>query len=213
MANPTALLVTEFNTVKQSCTLVGVRFDDEAVADYFDWMVDRGLVPGEFGRCWLHTHPGDCPLPSLLDEETFGRVFGRCDWAVMFILAKGGDTYCRLRFNAGPGGEILLPVKVRWDLGFGHGTAQVEWLAEYKKNVTEEVRSLAASKTCDRGQSFEALLAEGDCEPGNGAVQTPADLADLPIGFDELPPDLDMERVGSLAELWDDDEEDDIHGH
>ena len=49
--------------------------------------------------------PDDCPSPSSVDEETFARVFGGCDWAVMFILARGGATYARLRFNTGPGAK------------------------------------------------------------------------------------------------------------
>ena len=59
----------------------------------------------QFGRIWVHTHPGNCPQPSSVDEETFARVFGRTDWAVMFILARGGQSYARLRFHVGPGGD------------------------------------------------------------------------------------------------------------
>src|SRR5947209_14095353 len=42
----------------------------------------------QFARLFMHTHPGNSPQPSATDEETFARVFGRCDWAVMFILAR-----------------------------------------------------------------------------------------------------------------------------
>jgi hypothetical protein len=42
-------------------------------------------------------------------------VFGACDWAAMIIVARGGATYCRLRFNIGPGGEMLLPLEVDWE--------------------------------------------------------------------------------------------------
>ena len=52
--------------------------------------VDAGRRPEQFARIWLRTHPGDCPRPSSTDEDTFDRVFGRVDWAVMFILAAGG---------------------------------------------------------------------------------------------------------------------------
>lgn len=136
--SPPELLVTDFITVKQRCTAVTVKFDDDAVADHFEDMVDRGLKPDQFARCWLHTHPGGSPTPSGVDEETFERVFGCCDWAIMFILAHGGATYARLRFNAGPGGEMLLPVSVRWDLPIGQ-VDQAAWLAEYQANVTEEI--------------------------------------------------------------------------
>ena len=87
------LLIEEFVTVKQTTTEVSVDFLDEAVADFFEAQVDLGRKPEQFARLWLHTHPGDGPTPSMTDEETFNRVFGRCDWAVMFILARTGKTY------------------------------------------------------------------------------------------------------------------------
>ena len=61
---------------------MSVAFEDEAVADFFDQQVDRGLRPAQFARIWVHTHPGGWPEPSLTDEETFQKVFGRTDWAV-----------------------------------------------------------------------------------------------------------------------------------
>ena len=74
--------------MRQVCTGVSVAFDDQAVADFFDRQVDLGRRPEQFGRIWVHTHPGNSPEPSMTDEDTFARVFGRTDWAVMFILAR-----------------------------------------------------------------------------------------------------------------------------
>src|SRR5436190_13278551 len=51
--------IVDVQLVKQSCTAVSVAFDDLAVADFFDAQVDRGLRPEEFGRIWVHTHPGN----------------------------------------------------------------------------------------------------------------------------------------------------------
>ena len=99
-------------TVKQRVTVASVAFDDAAVADFFDQQIDLGRKPQQFLRIWLHTHPGDSASPSSTDEETFARVFGNSDWAVMFILARGGQTYARLRFNVGPGGHVQIPVEV-----------------------------------------------------------------------------------------------------
>ena len=86
------LLVEDVRLIGQQTTIVSVEFDDEAVADFFDEQVDAGLPPERFFRLWLHTHPGDSAAPSSTDEETFQRVFGRCDWAVMAILAEEGQT-------------------------------------------------------------------------------------------------------------------------
>ncbi|MFQ5491855.1 MAG: hypothetical protein ACE5GE_14145 [Phycisphaerae bacterium] len=187
MPDPTELLVTEFGTVKQQCTLVGVSFDDQAVADYFEQMVDRDLKPDQFARCWLHTHPGDSPEPSGLDEDTFDRVFGRCDWAIMFILARGGVTYCRLRFNAGPGAELLLPVRVRWDLPFGE-VDQDQWRAEYEANVVAEP-PMAGTRMCERGHRLDVF----DPPWGEQAIDHPgSELAGFDFGFDETEADDEL---------------------
>src|SRR5262249_55005204 len=111
-----------------------VAFDDTAVADFFDAQVDRGLSPQQFARIWLHTHPGDSPVPSRTDELTFARVFGGCDWAVMGILACGGASYARLRFSTGPGGEMEIPMVVDFRASFGQSDPGA-WQAEYEANV------------------------------------------------------------------------------
>jgi proteasome lid subunit RPN8/RPN11 len=108
------LYVQDFVTVKQRTSYVTVTFADDAVADHFDACVDAGLPPARFARIWCHTHPGSSPKPSGTDEHTFERVFGSCDWSIMFIVSRTGETYARLAFNAGSGGEILLPVIVDW---------------------------------------------------------------------------------------------------
>jgi hypothetical protein len=112
-------------------------FDDASVADFFDRQVDAGRHPEQFARAWLHTHPGTCSAPSGTDEETFARVFGRSDWAIMFILAAGGQTYSRLSFHVGPGGSLELPVSVDYSLPFG-ASDRGAWTREYEDNVWVE---------------------------------------------------------------------------
>ena len=129
------LLVEEFVTVKQDVTVASVAFDDEAVADFFDSQVDLGRKPEQFGRIWLHTHPGNSPSPSGTDEATFHRVFGKCQWAVMFILARGGKSFARLRFNVGPGGHAAIPVDIDYSRPFGP-TDRESWEIEYHANIT-----------------------------------------------------------------------------
>lgn len=132
------LIIDDFVTVKQITSPVSVVFDDRSVADYFEAQVDLGRRPGQFARVWLHTHPGDCTYPSGTDEQTFERVFRGCDWAVMFILARGGQTYCRLRFNTGPGGQVELPVEVDYSERFA-GSDHEGWRDEYELNVQPEM--------------------------------------------------------------------------
>ena len=124
------LFVEDICLVRQDCTLCSVQFDDAAVADLFDHLVDQGLRPEQFARVWIHTHPGESASPSSVDETTFRNVFGKCDWAVMFILAKGGATTARLQFRAGPGGSLRLPVRIDWSRPFT-GSDEQEWQTEY----------------------------------------------------------------------------------
>jgi hypothetical protein len=136
------LYVQDFVTVRQEVTAVTVRFLDEAVADHFDRCLDNGLAPQRSGRLWIHTHPGDSPLPSSTDEETFDRGFGPCDWAVMMILAHSGQSFARLALNTGPGAELEIPVRVDWSAWPESlvGKASLvdhasQWREEYQANI------------------------------------------------------------------------------
>ena len=128
------LLVRDFVTVKQRVTSVSVKFDDPGVADFFDRQVDLGRRPEQFARLWCHSHPGMSPEPSGTDEETFRRVFGGCDWAGMMIVSTNRSAYCRLSFNVGPGGQVLIPVQIDYTVPF-EGTDHKAWDAEYAANV------------------------------------------------------------------------------
>jgi len=134
VAEDDLLYVEDVQLVRQRCTVASVAFDDDSVANFFDRCVDQGLKPAQFGRIWIHTHPGVSPEPSGTDEATFGRMFGTSDWALMFILARGGATYARLRFNVGPGGDVLLPVDVDYSRPF-HASDWIAWEQEYLAHV------------------------------------------------------------------------------
>jgi proteasome lid subunit RPN8/RPN11 len=128
------LIIEQFVMVSQYTSSASVEFDDQAVAEFFEDQFEQGRRPEQFARLWIHTHPGDSPHPSQLDEATFERVFGPCDWAVMAIVARGGDTYARLRFNVGPGGECEIPIEIAWDQPFEAAEPEA-WEAEYLANV------------------------------------------------------------------------------
>jgi proteasome lid subunit RPN8/RPN11 len=128
------LFVREFITIKQEVTAVSVKFDDSAVADFFDSQVDLGRKPEQFARVWLHSHPGDSPEPSGIDEETFERVFGHCQWAVLFVVAQDNKTFAKLSFNVGPGGHVLIPTEIDYGHDFGPSDHEL-WDAECAANV------------------------------------------------------------------------------
>jgi hypothetical protein len=52
----------------------------------------------------------------------------------MLILANGGDVYARLRFNVGPGGEVLIPVEVDYGCEFAASDPEA-WELEYQTNI------------------------------------------------------------------------------
>ena len=157
------LYVADFVTVRQQVSVVSVSFDDEAVADLFEDQVDLGRQPEQFARIWCHSHPGDCPHPSRTDEETFQRVFGRCDWAVMFIIARGEKIYCRLRFNVGPGGEIEIPVEIDYSQSF-EASDETAWEKEFQSNIISFQPIQTAALELDSfnldGRSLPAVLVE-----------------------------------------------------
>ncbi|MEI8373508.1 MAG: hypothetical protein WCJ35_11830 [Planctomycetota bacterium] len=136
-ATDNLLNIEDVALVRQNCDLASVMLDDQAVADYFDRQVDAGCHPEQFGRIWIHTHPGSSPQPSATDEQTFARVFGRTEWSVMFILAREGRTYARLQFHVGPGGSVLLPVEVDYSRAFA-ASDHAAWQTEYVANVEVE---------------------------------------------------------------------------
>jgi hypothetical protein len=182
------LLVEDVRLVRQCCTPFSVQFDDQAVADFFDEQVDLGRKPDQFARLWAHTHPGDSPMPSGTDEETFARCFGRCDWAVMFILAQGGETYARLRFGVGPGGSLVIPVEVDFTRGFA-GSDHEAWAEEYCANVVD-MDSLREGvlderwETTDRSEApDEFRLAWDDYVDGEGSIPEDERLLQL----DDIP--------------------------
>jgi hypothetical protein len=151
------LFVEDLQLVRQTCTPLSVEFDDQSVADFFDEEVDAGRRLEQFSRIWVHTHPADSPQPSGTDERTFARVFGLADWAVMFILASGGQCYARLRYNVGPGADVELKVDIEYSRPFA-ATDFESWHDEYQANIqlppveqpkVGEVRSKAAANERD----------------------------------------------------------------
>jgi proteasome lid subunit RPN8/RPN11 len=124
------LYVEDVRLVRQCCTVVSVCFDDTAVAEFFDEQVDAGRQPEQFGRIWIHTHPANSARPSQVDEETFERVFGGCDWAVMFILACGGQQYGRLQLRLPSGGAFEIPACVDFRRSFAK-TEFAAWNREF----------------------------------------------------------------------------------
>lgn len=139
------LFIEDVMMVKQVCSGVTVEFDEDAVNAYVEDMAELGYTMDQCFRVWIHTHPGSSPTPSGVDETTFAKCFGAPAWSVMFIIAKGGDTYCRIKYTAGPGYAMTLPVEVTTDCAFP-GVNYDEWIAEYEDCCSREIWTSVESK-------------------------------------------------------------------
>ena len=191
------LLIEDFVTVKQTATAASINFSDEAVADFFDQQVDEGRQPEQFARCWIHTHPGNCPNPSCVDEETFARVFGGSDFAIMLILANGGDVYARLRFNVGPGGDVLIPVEVDYDCMFAASDPEA-WDLEYQTNIEVRHTDLAFF---GRGRSRFGGTVDTDEMFGSDLCMDEVTVAEL-AGMDPAEREFVLGELGCDPDSW-----------
>lgn len=117
--------VMHFLMIEQENSVAYVEFKDNAVNDYMERMFDAGWQPRDCLRVWIHTHPGSSANPSGQDETTFQDCFGSADHAVMFILARGGEIYCRIREGTV---SNLLPVRIDYEVA-----DNPEWMTEYAR--------------------------------------------------------------------------------
>ena len=192
------LCVIDFQTVQQETTVASISLDDQSIANLFDEQVDAGRKPEQFFRLWLHSHPGNSPTPSTVDEETFVRVFGRCDWAGMCVIARQGKTYARLRFNIGPGGEVLIPVCVDYSLPFGP-SEQEAWQAEYDANIKP-------AALC-RGLVFEDELSLDSTEPDLNEYSLPQDILEQLEDMEPTERKVVLDELAIRPDLWGDESE------
>jgi len=132
------LLVTDFVLVKQKCTTVTFDLDPEDGVEHAERMMDKGIPPWACMNILIHTHPGDSPSPSGVDEKNFKSAFSHPNWAIMFIIAEGGSCYCRMKVNVGPGSINELKVAVDWSTPFC-GSDPNGWEDEYKAKVSKAV--------------------------------------------------------------------------
>jgi hypothetical protein len=109
----------------------------------------------------------------------------------MFIMARGGKSYARLRFNVGPGGDVLLPVEVDYGRSFV-ATDVKAWEAEYKANIRPETISLLGWEP-DLAGPRACIGSRGPSSSGNSLISP-----DLVEELEEMEP---AERQAILDEL------------
>jgi len=201
------LFVTDFTLVKQKVTAVSVSFEDESVANYFADQVEAGRKPEQFARVWLHSHPGSSPEPSMTDEQTFARVFGSCDWSVMCIVAQDSGTFARLRFSAGPGGEVKIPVCV--DYGYEFDAADFEvWKQQYKANVIEDtVFSFSGKEKKTKAQQENEVEVFGGSDEFQDTMFSSEDLLEELEMMHPAQRQAFMDELAVKSDFWDEETE------
>ena len=198
------LFITDVVLVKQKVTAVSVSFEDDSVADLFEDQVEAGRKPEQFARIWLHTHPGDSPDPSMTDESTFARVFGGCDWAVMFIVGRNSNTYAILRFNVGPGGEVKIPVCIDYNCQFEAADFEL-WKQQYLANAVEDTTFSLIGKPKTKSKEQK-----GDFFGGDGFEREPFFTSQGLLGeiesMDPMEREMFMEELAERSDFWDENE-------
>jgi len=189
------LYVYDFMLIEQESSAASVDFKDEDVANFAMDMAEAGLEPMEFMRIWIHTHPHMSAAPSATDEETFNRAFGGCDWAVMAIVSKTGDRYCRIQLNNGPvsGVYIKIPIEVDFTSYNFHASSTENWKKQYENKVTK--KSFVYSGRGNYPSNYKTLYGHGPhmgwnewdedwCEAYNG-FSGHGSIADMDIDADD----------------------------
>jgi len=142
----------------------------------------------------------------MTDEQTFARVIGSCDWSVMCIVAQDGGTFARLRFNAGPGGEVKIPVCV--DYGYEFDAADFEvWKQQYLANVIEDSAfSLTGKSKSTSGKQQDETDIFGNTGFEETSVFTSQDLLSEIDSMEPMEREMFMEELAIRSDFWDESE-------
>ena len=143
----------------------------------------------------------------MTDENTFARVFGNCDWSVMCIVAQDSGTFARLRFNAGPGGEVKIPVCVDYSYEFDAADFEL-WKQQYKANVTEDNTFKLTGKSKQKSGDTQQEIGIFGSEDFGGVSQYSSQ--DLLGEIDEMDPmerEIFMDELAVRSDFWDEEVE------
>ena len=128
-------VVTDLWFPQQTCTAATVEFDDEDIAAQIDelqthtpWM----SASASGSTLTLAT----APTPVAQTIQTFSKVLGHFDWAVMAILAKGGKSYARIKHDA-PAGITDGKIEYKIPMGMYSGGYE-EWDQILADKVSEQ---------------------------------------------------------------------------
>jgi hypothetical protein len=115
------LIIEDFIIPKQECCSVSIDIDTEDLSDkaFEVWEKDKSMDFWRTTSVWIHTHPGTSASPSTVDETQWKEQCEKVENSksesggifIMYILAKGGEEYCRMKIK-GVDTTISVPVEV-----------------------------------------------------------------------------------------------------
>ena len=141
------MVINDFILVRQQVSPVTVNLDMKWWGDRQVELFERdGIEPWQLS-CWTHTHPAGVNRPSQLDERTMRESFGAWDLALMLILTRSGDFYCRLEFNHEYAPQLSqrfsleCPVRTTWQGPLWQSVSEdtlSQWQDEFSRLVSVE---------------------------------------------------------------------------
>jgi hypothetical protein len=118
----------------------------------------------------------------------------------MAIVAQEGSTYARLRFNAGPGGEVKIPVYVDYNCEFDASDFEV-WQQQYMANVVEDNIFALTSKSKKHKQADKVDVFGSDGFEDFGSL-TDHDLLSEIDSMDPMERQYFMEELAIRSDFW-----------
>lgn len=182
------LLVMDMYLPKQVVNEASNKFDDDDLDDMMFALSEQGHNPINVSRVWIHTHPGNSAAPSSTDWNTFEATFSKYNWAIMFILAEGGETSCWYNSKGDPekrlpGFSGFIDVDVDWHLSF-EGSDVNKWKAEIEEKVRRQV--IVARRETYSAKGLPAPTKPVSTYRSGGRGGYAYDYLDSEYGFDNL---------------------------
>jgi hypothetical protein len=114
----------------------------------------------------------------------------------MFVLAQDNKTYARLRFNVGPGGEVLIPVEINYNCDFEASDKNL-WDAEYQANIK------AGDWLGEYGKKDQTRSIENDVT----SYALPYDFVNELEKMEPAERQLVLDELADRPDLWDEESE------
>lgn len=128
------LAIVDIFALKQEVSVASVEFDGEDIIRFYLKCDEKGWIPAQYTRIWVHTHPGNSATPSGVDEDTFTKVWGNSDWAVMIVVGRDDTTTVKLRYNVGIPADFPLKLRLDYTRPFP-ASDMAAWDQEFTENV------------------------------------------------------------------------------